>query len=134
MISLSSLESMTQDERWKLIDDHPSVRVKPTVKPCKPDWLSVLLSNTPMPHFKTERTTILLDEDNVYNGILIFEDWVTMRWNGYVCRLYDGELKMCPIEPKSWITGVCNGILFKFNGTDLEYGVLPGFLLLYKKI
>lgn len=133
MITLSSLEAMTNDERWKLIDAHPCKRVQPTVKPCKPDWLSVLYTNTPMPHFTFERTSILLDEDNVYCGILTFDNRVTMRWNGYVCQLYDGEFKMCPITNDSWITGICDGISFRFNGTDLEYGVLPGFLLLYKK-
>jgi hypothetical protein len=90
-----------------------------------------------MPHYvKKDGTSILLDKNNVYNGMLDDQDCtdkVMMHWKGYTCQLHDGELKMQPITDASCIEGVCNGIAFKFNATDLEYGVWPGFLQLYKK-
>lgn len=134
-LSLSDLESMSWDQRWSLINSNV-VSAKPwnsPIKTCKPDWLSILYSNTPMPNMDDGKTCISLDKENVYNGSLKKRDELIMHWKGYTCQLYDGELKMQPIDPNSCIEGVCNGIAFKFNGTELEYGVWPGFLLLYKK-
>lgn len=139
MLTLSALQSMTVDERWELIDNS-ATSVGPwnsTIKPCQPNWIGPLYTNTPMPHYtQKDGTSILLDEDNVYNGTLEDKDetdTVVMRWKGYTCQLYDGQLKMCPVSPDSRIVGTCNDIVFKFKGTEFEYGVWPGFLLLYKK-
>jgi hypothetical protein len=135
MISLSALQAMPRDQQWKLVDGWAANSVRaPSIKTCKPDWIGPLYTNTPMPHYIHGKTSIQLDEDNVYNGKLKTST-VTMLWKGYACQLYDGELKMCPIAAtaESYIAGDCNGIAFMFKETDLEYGVWPGFLLLYKK-
>lgn len=98
-----------------------------------------------MPHYVNawEGTSIQLDADNVFNGTLVDKDATddtTMRWEGYTCQLYDGELKMCPVRGSgggaadATITGVCNGVAFKFRGTTMEYGVWPGFLSLSKSV
>lgn len=138
-LSLSDLESMSWNQRWSLIDSD-AVSAKPwnsPIKTCQPHYIGPLYTNTPMPHYiQKDGTSILLEKKNVYNGMLNDQDRtdsVIMHWKGYTCQLYDGELKMQPIAPNSYIEGVCNGIAFKFNGTELEYGVWPGFLLLYKK-
>jgi hypothetical protein len=132
MISLSALESMSWDQRWELIDSNARY-VEPKQKTCKPDWLSILYTKTPMPHVSDDRTSICLANDNVYNGTLEKKDEVKMEWKGYACQLYDGELKMHPVKPDAYIEGVCGGFNFRFEGTELKFGVWPGFLVLYKK-
>jgi hypothetical protein len=89
-----------------------------------------------MPHYKTkDGTSIQLDCDNVFNGNLVDEDGATkthLRWEGYASQLYDGELKLTPVNSPASIKGVCNAFNFEFKDTELLYGVWPGFLLLYK--
>jgi hypothetical protein len=133
---LSQLDLMTIDEKWKLIDSEakPS-RPHPSISKCKPNWISGLYCNIPFPHYTfKDGTSIQLSENNIYNGTLNEEDStdkVAMQWEGYTCQLYDGTLKMCPVENNSTIVGVCNGVHFKFEGGNLITGVWPGFLDLY---
>lgn len=136
VLTLESLNSMTLDQRWALIDGNAKPVRPLDMKKCNPNWIGPLYCNTPMPHYDTmDGTSIKLNVDNVFNGT--FEDVgdtdnVTMSWTGYTCQLYDGELKMAPIAADGCsIRGTCNGIAFEFSGTRLMFGCWPGFLLLY---
>lgn len=130
---------MSWDERWALIDsDARPVRPGPEgPKQCKPNYVACLYTNTPMPHGPAFNITLYAD--NVYCGTLSDHDDtdnVDMRWVGYTCQLYDGELKMCPVRGEAGvgahITGTCNGIAFRFDRVALTYGCWPGFLALYE--
>lgn len=139
MISLSSFRLMTQEERWALVKGGKT-RVNPSnfnIKTCKPDFIAPLYTNTPFPHFpEMEGTTqITLSDDNIYDGVVVYkinEFSVHVTWKGYTTQLYDGTLKMCPVNHLSTIEGVWNGIFyFKFTGSTFEHGVWPGFIELY---
>lgn len=136
VVTLSELRAMSNDEKWSLIDHNarPSRSVAGQSK-CKPNWIGGLYRNIPMPHQTfQDGTSIELDEVNIYNGTLTEQDAfdkVAMQWSGYTCQLYDGTLKMCPIGSDSTITGECNGVQFKFEGSYLAHGVWPGFLELF---
>jgi hypothetical protein len=84
-----------------------------------------------MPIWKTDRLDIHVDQDNVYNGTLKTPD-CELKWIGYTTQLHDGELKISPVDPNAYITGVCNGNIFRFERCKLVYGVWPGFLLFYE--
>jgi hypothetical protein len=133
-VSLAELQQIPIDDRWMVID----CEVIPVHydNKCKPDYIGPLYRNIPMPHYTvTDGTSITLDDDNIFNGTLIDKDEtdnVTMSWKGYTCQLYDGELKMSPINDTATITGTCNGIAFAFDRTELIFGCWPGFLSLYK--
>jgi len=143
IITFQTFENMTLDQKWNLIDSSAKiVRPSDTLKTCKPNYTCGLYCSCPMPHYSRDKGDgkgswyILLDNDNIFNGKMsdIDEmDQVEMCWTGYTIQLYDGILKMCPLNPKtSILKGVCNGVSFKFIGTTLEYGCWPGFLELYQ--
>lgn len=134
-------ENLSNDDRWKylesLIDGNQPVRPylppNATIERCKPNWIGPLYCNIPFPHYKEkDYTTIQLDENCIFNGKLIDKDEVEMTWEGYVSQQRDGELKLSPVHNSpSFIEGKCNGIAFRFEGSQLVYGVWPGFLHLY---
>jgi len=138
MISLAEFQSMTLDQRWERIKSASVVRPSDmNIKSCKPDYIGPLYTNTPFPHFpkKGQTTSITLSDGNIYDGTVIYESSglsVNVTWKGYSTQLYDGTLKLCPVNESSTIEGVWNNVNFKFKGTTFEYGVWPGFIELYK--
>ncbi len=133
----ATFDTLTSDQKWNLIDSKAGINSAyrhNNIIPCKPSCIGPLYTNTPMPQYQNKNGTIKLDDDNIYNGYLRDEDStdsVFMRWNGYTCQLYDGTLKMCPTTSTSILSGVCNGIGFKFIGSRHEYGCWPAFLEMY---
>lgn len=137
-VSFEEFQALSKDDQWALIPGDLNPVRSETIKKCKPNYIGPLYCNCPMPNYKTkDGTSIELDKDNVYNGTLVDEDkqnndYTTLRWEGYASQLYDGELKLTPINTPASIKGVCNGFNFEFKDTELLFGVWPGFLLLYK--
>lgn len=139
----SEFHELSNDQQWEFLESlikgnkplRPYMPPNATIERCKPDWIGPLYVNIPFPHHPTyDGTKITLDEDNIYNGTLEDDHPVTMRWEGYVSQSRDGELKLSPVHdhhPKPFIEGICDGFNFRFEGTDLKYGVWPGFLCLY---
>lgn len=125
--------SLTLEQKWDLIgSEYERVNKQQTIKTCAPDFIGGLYINVPFPSFNDGRTMIQTDENNIFDGRLTYAGMVTMTWKGYASQLYDGELKVSPVSSEtSFIEGVCDGKNFKFVGTRLEYGVWPGFLLIY---
>lgn len=131
VVSLAQLNAMTLDERWKLIDTSATRAPRPAFEnTCPPSYIGPLYTSTPFPH----GTSIRLDADNVFNGRLTNDAPVEMRWTGYTCELYDGELKLCPVRDAvdPIIQGTCNGEPFCFHGSVLQYGTWPRFLYMYQ--
>ncbi len=139
MLSFADFSALTEDAKWALIDGDaiPARPAEQKLVTCKPNWIAPLYTDTPMPHYiPCQGTSITLDAANVYNGSLVDEnarDVVEMSWRGYTCQLYDGTLKMCPLNATtSTLAGTCNGVAFQFVGTKLAYGCWPGFIEMYK--
>lgn len=155
LLPFSEFEKLTRNQKWGLINKKAksALTFDETIERCKPNWIGPLYVNEPMPHYTNlDGTTIHLNYFNVYDGTLVDRDvndvndvndtnnvndqrldvkgdYVEMSWKGYTCQLYDGTLKMCPVNVKtSKITGICNGVKFKIVGTKLLYGKWPGFL------
>lgn len=133
-----TFDTLTLNQKWDLIDSKATINSAfrhNNIIPCKPCCIGPLYTNTPMPHHETkDGTKIQFDDDNVYNGYLREEnagDFVFMNWDGYTCQLYDGTLKMCPTTSTSVLNGVCNGVKFRFIGSEHDYGCWPAFLEMY---
>ena len=140
-----AFEELSNDKKWEYLESliKGNKPIRPyfppaTIVRCKPNWISPLYVNIPFPHYKNkDHTTIELDDDNIFNGTLNDKDdtdEVIMRWEGYVSQSRDGELKLSPIinyDKPCFIQGKCNGFDFRFEDTELIYGVWPGFLHLY---
>ena len=139
-MDVQTFDRLTAEEKWTLVPDG-FVHVRPgdaKIKTCKPDWIGPLYCKIPFPHYDTgDGTVVALETHNIYNGRLTrvvskTQEVLDMSWSGYVSQLDDGELKLRPCNAQtSVIVGVCNGVNFKFTGSKFEYGVWPGFLLLY---
>ena len=132
-MKLSTYKLLPPGDQWKLIDIDDYVPVKPSVETCQPQLIDMLYCSVPFPMYKGKSVGIDLDIENIYNGNLT-TSVINMVWKGYKSQVYDGELKLSPLsEETSRITGKCNGFDFQFSGTSLDFGVWPGFLLLYRK-
>ena len=135
-ITLAEHQALDTDGRWKLIEHTKNGRVRTpdTLKRCPPNCIGLIWCSVPFPHYPKaiQGTTVVLDDDNIYNGRLEDDHPLTMRWEGYITQVYDGDLRMRPVNLEtSTITGVCNGIAFHFTGVTLDYGCWPGFIELY---
>lgn len=135
-ITLSEHQTLDTDKRWELVGStkHRSVRVPATLKRCLPNNIGLIWCSVPFPHYPQpiQGTSIVLDDDNIYNGHLEDDHPLTMRWEGYITQVYDGDFRMRPVNLEtSTISGVCNGIAFHFTGVTLDYGCWPCFIEMY---
>jgi hypothetical protein len=141
--SLSDYLKLSSDDQWNLIDSKASF-VNPNMIKTKPSYIGPLYWNTPFPHYSNrDGTTIQLSENNIYEGSLVdicVKERVEMNWKGYTCQLYDGILKLCPINSEAEINGTIENIVttgkssvlnFRFVAQNLVSGCYPGFIEMY---
>lgn len=102
----------------------------------KPGVLPVLYCITPFPVFSSPDGLfyIRVNDGNAFNGglALMGSSVVLMNWFGYASALIDGQLFLTKVTSVAMIIGLINGVLVKYNGTQLVQGDWPEFLVLFE--
>ena len=136
-LSLEDYNALPWDEKRSHFDSLVTGKRQSMNKPktglVEPEWLPTLYCDLLFPTFTSLGLRIEIGK-KLLNGTirLVGDNEVLMIWVGYASQVYDGQLRLCKVDPRAYITGAIDGVETRFVGSECVMGKWPGFLVLFE--